>query len=344
MEEDLSLDTLFQRPDICPTAELPPREEPDSRTFEALNGEEVHCEREADGRIRIITQGDLIEVGPHVRARERLSIEELREVGAQLEIPSAFRPEWLGLQYAPRLRPHYASVLGGGVRPLIFEQTAMEYPFAAIGKVFIQRRGQGTKVGSGVLVGPRLLLTASHLMPWEIEDFSVRFVPAYRDGNDPRFGHAYVDEWCGVRATDHPNGLDYVICKLNWRIGERTGWLGSWWSSSESFYYDREWLSVGYPVSFLGGQRQAIEVPVRVRDIDNEEDGLEIETHLFTLNGMFAPGGWSGGPLWGGVESQFRVVGITSGFESDVWDPVRTVFAGGEQMVNLVKYGWANWG
>ena len=50
-----------------------------------------------------------------------------------------------------------------------------------------------------------------------------------------------------------------------------------------------------------------------------------------------------GGPLWGGVEGQFRVVGIESGFENDFLDPERTVFAGGEHMVNLVKYGWANW-
>ncbi|MET0994830.1 MAG: hypothetical protein ABWY20_12510 [Mycobacterium sp.] len=302
-----------------------------------MDGEEVEGERDADGRVRITTRGSLLEVGPRAGARERIGLEELREIAAQVEMPGAFRPDWLGLQFAPRLRPHYLNGLGGGIRPLIFEQTAMMFPFATIGKVFIQRRGQQTKVGSGVLVGPRLLLMASHAMPWENDDSSVRFVPAYKDGNDPRFGHAYVDVWRGVPNDDDVTGLDYVICKLNWRTGERTGWLGSWWSPRESFYYDREWLSVGYPSTFLGGQRQAIEVPVGVRDIDNDGDGLEIETHKFAL------GGWSGGPLWGGVEGQFRVVGIESGYEKDFLDPERTVFAGGEHMVNLVKYGWANW-
>jgi hypothetical protein len=240
--------------------------------------------------------------------------------------------------YAPRLRPRELEIGSGLIEPRIFESAATEWPWAAIGKVFVQRRGQRTMVGSGVMVGPRLLLTASHAMPWETNDFAVRFVPNYRNGNDPRFGHAYVDEWRGVRNTNDVTGLDYVICKLNWRIGDRTGWLGSWWSSDEGFYYGRDWISVGYPTSSFDGERPAVEVPVRVQDIDDDEDGLEIETHKFAL------GGWSGGPLWGWHDEQPRVVGIESGFEKDVFDPTRTVFAGGQHLVNLVKYGWANWG
>lgn len=336
-EDELSLDALFHRPDIPPTADLPPRDEPNRRTFEAVSGDEVELERLEGGGVRLSARSELVEVGPPAGVRERVSVEELRGIGARLDPPNAFRPDWVGLQFAPRLRPHYVSALRGAVRPLIFEQTAMAYPFCTMGKVFIQRRGQRLQVGSGVLVGPQLLLTASHAMPWGDPDASVRFVPAYKDGNDPRFGHAWADEWRGVRNADDVTGLDYVICRLNWRIGDLTGWLGSAWSSRESFYYDREWLSVGYPTTFLGGERQAIEVPVRVRDIDNDGDGLEIETHKFAL------GGWSGGPLWGGVDGQFRVVGIESGFEKDFLDPERTVFAGGEHLVNLVKYGWANW-
>ena len=80
-----------------------------------------------------------------------------------------------------------------------------------------------------------------------------------------------------------------------------------------------------------------MEIPVWVRDIDNDSDGLEIETHKFAL------GGWSGGPLWGYRGDQPRVVGIESGFRRAALNPEGTVFAGGQHMVNLVKYGWANW-
>jgi hypothetical protein len=71
------------------------------------------------GGVRVSTRGDLVEVGPRAGARERLSVEELRDLGAQFDIPNAFRSEWLGLQWAPRLRPRYFDTRGGGIRPLI---------------------------------------------------------------------------------------------------------------------------------------------------------------------------------------------------------------------------------
>lgn len=49
------------------------------------------------------------------------------------------------------------------------------------------------------------------------------------------------------------------------------------------------------------------------------------------------------GPLWGWIDGGPRVIGIESGYEKDILDPTRTVFAGGEHMVNLVKFGIANW-
>lgn len=48
--------------------------------------------------------------------------------------------------------------------------------------------------------------------------------------------------------------------------------------------------------------------------------------------------------VWVGFQDQPRVVGIESGYEKDFLDPTRTVFAGGQHLVNLVNYGWANWG
>lgn len=168
------------------------------------------------------------------------------------------------------------------------------YPWSAVGKLFISRSGGGTKVGSGVLVGPRLLLTASHAMPWGTEDSSIRFAPGYLQGNHPDFGDAYVEAWRGVVNSDDVNGLDYVICRLNWRIAERTGWLGSEWHSDEDWYYDNSWISVGYPTaSPSGGNSPSLEMPAWVQDIDDDSDGLQIETQ------NFVSGGWSGGPLWG---------------------------------------------
>ena len=333
-----SLDELFGRRDEPATEPVPPRSDVHEYIFEGSAEAASSCES-AGSTIRICATGDLIPVHPRVCGGERLSVEDLINISETVRHPQAFRPKWLDIMTAPRIRPRLLDInISGAIKPLVFESPATEWPFSAIGKVFVTRRGQLPKAGSGVLVGPRLLLTASHLMPWDTGDSSVRFVPGYRNGNDPRFGHAYVDIWRGVRNKDDVTGLDYVICKLNWRIGDRTGWLGSEWHSDENWYYNDPWISVGYPRSEPNlGQRPSIEIPVWVRDIDDEADGLEIETHKFAL------GGWSGGPLWGWRGGDPKVVGIESGFEKNFLDPTRTVFAGGQHLVNLVKYGWANW-
>ncbi len=333
----LTLDELFGRRDEPATEPVPPRSDVHEYIFEGSAEAASSC-KSVGSTVRIRATGDLTPVHPVARGGERLSVEDLINISETIRTPQAFRPKWLDVMTAPRIRPRQLDVnIPGVIKPLIFESPATEWPWSAIGKVFT-RRGQQMRVGSGVLVGPRLLLTASHAMPWDTGDSSVRFVPGYRNGNDPRFGDAYVDNWRGVRNEDDVTGLDYVICKLNWRIGDRTGWLGSEWNSDEDWYYNDPWISVGYPSSEPNqGERPSIEIPVWVQDIDNESDGLEIETHKFAL------GGWSGGPLWGWRGGQPRVVGIESGFEKDVFDPTRTVFAGGQHLVNLVKYGWANW-
>jgi hypothetical protein len=336
----LSLDEMFERRDEPATEPVPPRTDENEYVFEAASDFSPSCS--ADGqRVSIRVNGDLVPVQPLASGGERLSIEELREVSATVRIPDAFRPPWLDVMTAPRIRPRplHIVVPAGTMRTLSFESTGTEWPWTAIGKLFINRRGQRPQVGSGVLVGPRLLLTASHAMPWDTEDASIQFVPAFRDRNDPRFGAAFVEEWRGVRNEDNVTGLDYVICRLDWRIGDRAGWLGSAWSSDENWYTGAPWLSVGYPAASPSkGGRPSIEIPVWVQDLDNEGDGLEIETHLF------ATGGWSGGPLWGWRGEQPRVVGIESGFEKDFFDPTRTVFGGGRHLVDLVLYGHAKWG
>jgi hypothetical protein len=38
-----------------------------------------------------------------------------------------------------------------------------------------------------------------------------------------------------------------------------------------------------------------------------------------------------------------HVIGITSGWEVDGWDPVRSVIAGGPHLVELTQFGWDNW-
>jgi hypothetical protein len=255
---------------------------------------------------------------------------EVTGTGLKLDEPGlttdSYRPPWLECEFFPRIAPRYFHTRG------ILEQLSKSWPWSTVGKVFAGR-GPGTTpqwAGSGVMVGRDLLLTAGHLAPWGAGQWFMEFVPLFASGAAP-FGRAFVKSYLGVQASNLPSGLDYVICRLYTPIGDRCGWMGSKWWSDEDEYEDRTWTSVGYPKGFMNGQRPAVRFEIGVKDIDGDGDGLEIETV------DFATEGWSGGPLWGFIDNDAKVIGIESGYETDGFDPQRSVFAGGAHMVNLVK-------
>lgn len=285
----------------------------------------------------------------------RFTGEELRRLAEHLEAPKAKVGPGLEVRHAPCVRPRRPRLSAEAVRRLagispsilLRSELTLEglYPWCTIGKLFVGRDGNFANpmwAGSAALVGPNLLLTASHAAPWGIESWWMRFVPAYRQGNEP-FGSSYVESYRGVRNQDDVTGLDYVICKLYTRLGDTTGWMGSHGSSGDGFYMDGTWTSVGYPGDSMNGQVPMVELGIRLDDVDDEgSDGKELESHVFSTPG------WSGGPLWGWVDDQPKVVGVMSGFEEEFsfWDfftADHSVSAGGNHMVNLVKYGWANW-
>lgn len=347
----LTLHELAAMKDVPATEPVPSFEQPVEYVFE-IDGDAaptvsaVATSKRSPARTRLVVRakGTLAESGP-IAVGEMISSQELSKSVARARAPRAFRPPWLDLVYLPRLVTipefeHFGHRNMMHIR--VAEQTSREWPWICVGKVHITGPTVppgSVNVGSGVMVGPNLMLTASHGMPWGTDNSTIKFTPAFRNGDDPRFGHAFVERWRGVRtAPNDPNGLDYVICKLNWRIGERTGWMGSFQTTNDDFYEDRRWISVGYPAAFAGGQRPAVEVNVRVEDVDNEgSDGREIETATFTS------GGWSGGPLWGFIDNDPKVVAVNSGSEKDFLDPRRDVHAGGKHLVDLVKFGHANW-
>lgn len=306
----------------------------------------VTDKRAADGSSTLIVnaRGALSEVAPQVASGEWVARGARAARTARVDaITSAFRPPWLRQVYVPKnltLRtPTRRWIPDPPLRTMVQLLVETDYPWCAIGRVETTRTGQEPRYGSGVLVGPDLLLTASHVMPWDTDDSSIRFTPAYRAAIDPRFGYTYVGRYRGVPyAFDNDaTGTDYVICKLNWRIGDRTGWLGAQWWSNEDRYHDGLWFSAGYPLSFAGGYLPASELWIEIEDIDNDADGLQIETD------NFASEGWSGGPLWGWIDNDPRVIGILSGMDWDWPDPKRSLFAGGRHMLNLIHYAQDNW-
>jgi hypothetical protein len=324
-------------PTLHPTAELVRKGERSSVWRIGLGGENFHSQRAG-------------------RQQSRISAHELEifaKDSPKTRHSEVLRPDWLNLSYHPSIIPRYrrfrpADILvrpgigGGGLATLYRGELNIgnDWPWCTAGKLFVGGNLQfdsPTAFASGVMVGPNLMLTASHAAPWDVSGWWMRFVPAYRDGAAP-FGESYVSDFHGVRFADEDS--DYVICRLY--TPPTCGWMGSSGSTDDDFYEDRGWDSIGYPTDFFGGQRPAVEWNVTPEDAD--VSGSEVE---ITFSSPFTSGGWSGGPLFGWIDGQPRVVGITRGVQHIDYGPFGddddALFTGGILMVDLVKFGLANW-
>lgn len=288
----------------------------------------------ASGLWRVVNQ---TEGQPLLTELPGMDTEELTKVAAAVRSShealstEGYCPPWAVEQLMPRLVP-FRSGSGIFLEPLAIEEgQRLNYPWRTVGIIF---NSQGMQ-GSGVLVGPNLVLTAGHVAPWGQSPWSMEFVPAFRMGDRP-YGSSFIEAYRGFNTGPEVSGKDFVICKLYQPLGNAIGWMGTKSFGNENEYYRRSYLASGYPGHF--GQRPAVELDLGIRDIDNDSPGLELET----VNRSDLQGGWSGGPLWLPQEGP-AVVGVLSGSEKDELDPRRAVFASGTGMVDLVKFGLDNW-
>jgi hypothetical protein len=262
----------------------------------------------------------------------------VREIGTD-----GYRPPWLEQQFLPRLVPFSVAPQETGLResriymePRVHEAERLPYPWCTIGRI-ITRSSLGTWAGSGVLVGPNLVLTAGHVAPWGGSNWSMEFIPALRQGdaNPTPFGRSFTEQYRGYDPRGAVTGYDYVVCKLFNPLGRALGWMGTQWWGDEDKYTVRDYISSGYPATF--GGRPAVQFGLGIRDIDSDSPGIELECVEYTT------GGWSGGPLWYFNGTSPTTVGVLSGAEKDVLDPKWDVYAGWRAMVDLVKFGLDNW-
>jgi len=231
-----------------------------------------------------------------------------REVseGRRVEQLTSFIPDHLGFTALPReelknrltIRPpqknrRVATTIFGTDNRMTFQDT--NYPWSTVGLVETNR---GT--GSGVMIGPRHLLTVSHVIDWSAPPgFAadwVRFTPSYFDGNAP-FGEAYgahiywyVQEDGDGFISGNEGDFDYVVVVLDRRLGETTGWMGARgynddWDSLAA------WSHMGYPADLNSGQRPTWQGGFRVDGTDAAAQSILHQADVFP--------GQSGGPMFG---------------------------------------------
>jgi len=219
---------------------------------------------------------------------------------------TAYIPDHLGFNAIPRervkgiqtIRPvtsrrRVATTIFGADNRFTFQDT--NYPWSTVGLVQTNRGS-----GSGVMIGPRHLLTVSHVIDWTAPaGFAadwVRFTPSFFDGNAP-FGESYgtniywyVKEDGDGFISGNEGNFDYVVVVLDRRLGETTGWMGARgydddWDSLNA------WSHMGYPVDINSGQRPTWQGGFRVDGTDAAAQSILHQADVFP--------GQSGGPVFG---------------------------------------------
>lgn len=219
---------------------------------------------------------------------------------------TGFSPDHLGfsavpsdrvksIQRIPRPLPdrRVATTVFGSDNRRAFRDT--NYPWSTVGLVQTNRGS-----GSGVMIGPRHMLTVSHAIDWSAPpgyaaDW-VRFTPSYFDGNAP-FGEAYgtniywfLKEDGDSFITGEEGNFDYAVVVLDRRIGESTGWMGAR-GYDDDWDGLAAWSHMGYPSDLNSGQRPTWQGGFRIDGTDDAAQSILHQADVFP--------GQSGGPIFG---------------------------------------------
>lgn len=266
---------------------------------------------------------------------------------------TGYRPEWVNLFYIPRLFSNYSypslrRFNGQPVKPLyvfgadnrlVFRDPG--YPWGCVGKVY---SSLGT-YGSAALVARNTVVTASHVVPWDSNNWWMRFVPAYYDGislHGTGF-ESYVSDARGfkVEAGEHV-GYDWAVLRLYSPLGEQLGYFG-FNGYNDDWEDDPYWTGVGYPVAVANGERPSYQSSISIFDDDGDSHGgRELESRCDSS------GGNSGGPMFGWWDNDPRLIGVYSGYEVDVliippFHEYGNIISGGSGFTQLIAWARSNW-
>ena len=225
----------------------------------------------------------------------------------------------------------FATTIFGADNRMLFQDTS--YPWGCCGLVT-------TPIGSssGVMVGPRHLLTCSHGIQWNANSAGwIRFTPASFDGAAP-FGTAwgtrvyYRLKVFGPSLSRNEMQHDYAVVVLDRRIGDLTGWMGtkSW---SDSWDNNPWWAHVGYPGDLNGGSRPSYQGSI---SLDGSFWDRERHTRIFHRGDVWP--GQSGGPFFAWWSNGPHAVAVQSAQNSD-----ENTASGGSEMVDLVIRARNEW-
>jgi len=200
------------------------------------------------------------------------------------------------------------------------------------------------KEGTGFLVGENLVITAAHIVPWDLlgkPEGQITFVPAYWHGVSTLgwnwWSTVAPNGVIGYKNSSDVTGYDWALLRLNVPLGKSLGYFG--YNGYLSSWQNQPWWTiVGYPLAVKSGMEPSWQWQVSVIDDDaDDHGGVELETYADVTEGN------SGGPMFGMWGSEPRAIGACSGEELEFFQGWSNVFAGGAGFTNLIAWGRQNW-
>ena len=185
--------------------------------------------------------------------------------------------------------------------------------------------------GSGVLIGPRHVLTASHSIDWtpgwaQVDVLYTNSLSLAQSGAT----HAYAETKVGPgQISDADSDEDYAVIVLDQRLGDRFGWLGARTYDSDWDDEQLAWRSIGYPQDWSAtGQTAAYQ-----RDFLLNELGADLGSARLIRSDTFDNWlGQSGSPIFGFWSDGPYAVGVVSGQGADY-----NYISGGSLLASIVQ-------
>lgn len=233
------------------------------------------------------------------------------------------------------------SVVFGPDDRIVFHDTS--FPWRISGKI-----QTAVARGSGCMIGPRHVLTASHCVNWAADGSAgwIQFTPGYYGGSGPwgtfvaKTIYAYKKNTSTL--SDDQTAFDYAVLVLDSRVGDTVGYAGAK-AFANSWLNTVKWVCIGYPGDLTGTERPAYQGNVVI----TSKQDFTFKGHTGSVLGHFSDitAGMFGGPLWGtwAGEAGPAVVGVCSTREGP---PIAVPngstnsdneFGGGQGLVDLIN-------